>query len=168
MIETVETLEEVLEPYAGQTVWCSLQDKVYRYDPIEGWQHIPDDSAETTLGLSMYDINKQIISQLDTLTEDDLCTIKEMIIRKYCDKMAAEYYMLLCRDINYYTVFKIDLKNADEPVDDVLIECANDIGAIKSIGFTEDEQALELWMTNEEDTYVAYFFPYDQGVIVCG
>ena len=167
MIEQVETLEEITEPYAGQTVWCSTEDKVYRYDPIEGWQYIPDDE-ETSIGVSMYDINKQIIAQLSPIDEEDMVVVKREIIRKYCDQMKAEYYMLLCRDINYYTVFRIDIKLADETIEDVLVDCANYIGAIKSIGFTEDEQALELWMTNEEDTYAAYFFPYDQGVIVCG
>jgi hypothetical protein len=167
MIEQVETLEAILEPYAGQTVWCSTEDKVYRYDPIEGWQYIPDD-AESSVGMSMYDINKQIIAQLSPIDEEDMVVVKREIIRKYCDQMKAEYYMLLCRDINYYTVFRIDTKLADETIEDVLVDCANYIGTIKSIGFTEDEQALELWMTNEEDTYAAYFFPYDQGVIVCG
>ena len=169
MIEQVETLEEISEPYAGQTVWCSTEDKVYRFDPIEGWQAIEnDDETTSAIGMNMYDINKQIISQLPAIDQEDMAVVKRDIIRKYCDQMKAEYYMLLCRDINYYTVFKIDLKLADETVEDVLVDCANYIGAIKSIGFTEDEQALELWMTNEEDTYVAYFFPYDQGVIVCG
>ena len=167
MIEQVETLEEITEPYAGQTVWCSTEDRVYRYDPIEGWQYIPDD-AESSVGMSMYNINKQIIAQLPPIDEADMVAVKREIIRKYCDQMKAEYYMLLCRDINYYTVFRMDIKLADETIEDVLVDCANYIGAIKSIGFTEDEQALELWMTNEEDTYAAYFFPYDQGVIVCG
>ena len=166
MIEQVETLEEIIEPYAGQTVWCSSEDKVYRFDPVEGWQHILDDQ-DTSIGMNMYDINKQIIAQLPAINEADMIAVKREIIRKYCDQMKAEYYMLLCRDINYYTVFKIDLKLADETIEDVLVDCANYIGAIKSIGLTEDEQAIELWMTNEEDTYVAYFFPYDKGVIVC-
>ena len=152
MIEQVDTLEEILEPYAGQTVWCATEDKVYRFDPIEGWQHIGTDETASSIGMNMYDINKQIVAQLPAISEADMITVKREIIRKYAD----------------YTIFRIDLKLADETLDDVLIECAANIGTIKSVGFTEDEQALELWMTNEEDTYVAYFFPYDQGVIVCG
>lgn len=167
MIEIVDTLESVLEPYAGQIVQCDKDNKYYRWDPIEGWQLFKfEDDAQ--FKMNAYDINKQIISQLPAITDEDLEAVKSQIIRKYCDQMKAEYYMLLCRDINYYTVFRIDLKLADETVDEALVDCAKYIGAIKSIGFTEDEQALELWMTNEEDTYVAYFFPYDQGVIVCG
>lgn len=166
MIEQVEKLDDILEPYAGQTVWCSSEDKVYRFDPVEGWQHIPEESDETSIGMNMYDINKQIISQLPTIEEADIVAVKREIIRRYCDQMGSEYYMLLCRDINYYTVFRMDA-GAAERIEDALIDCANYIGQIKSIGLIEDEQALELWMTGEEDTYVAYFFPYDNGVIVC-
>lgn len=168
MIESVETLEDVLEPYAGQTVWCESDDKTYRWDPVEGWQIIEDDDTACSIGMNMYDINKQIIAQLPAIDEENMIAVKRDVIRKYCDQMKAEYYMMLCRDINYYTMFKIDLKQADETIEDVLVECAECIGAVKSIDFIEDAQALELWMTNEEDTYVAYFFPYDQGVIVCG
>ena len=167
MIEQVEKLSDIEMPSHGQTVWCSSEDKCYRYDAIEGWQEVPEDGS-TEIGMNMYDINKQIIAQLSPIDEEDMVVVKREIIRKYCDQMKAEYYMLLCRDINYYTVFRMDIKLADETIEDVLVDCANYIGAIKSIGFTEDEQALELWMTNEEDTYAAYFFPYDQGVIVCG
>ena len=141
MIEQVETLEEIVEPYAGQTVWCSIEDKVYRFDPIEGWQHIPDDNtSESAVGMSMYDINKQIISQLPAIDKENMAAVKTGIIRKYCDQMQAEYYMLLCRDINYYTVIRMDNDSALEYVEDVLVDCANYIGEIKSIGFTEDEK----------------------------
>ena len=37
MIEQVEKLEDVTMPSHGQTVWCSSEDKCYRYDAIEGW-----------------------------------------------------------------------------------------------------------------------------------
>ena len=38
MIEVVNTLEDVLEPYAGQIVNCEKDGKVYRWDPVEGWE----------------------------------------------------------------------------------------------------------------------------------
>ena len=69
MIESVENLEQVLEPYAGQTVWNEEDSKVYRWDPIEGWQEQPIDSTFT---LSAYDMNKQIIGQLQTMDNDTI------------------------------------------------------------------------------------------------
>ena len=164
MIESVNTLEQVLEPYAGQTVYCEEDNKVYRWDPIEGWQ---EQSMEGNITMNAYDINKQIISQLEIMNNDAINQKKKMI-RDFVDEEHNQFYMLLCRDVNYYTVFVRDIKLADECIDDVVIECANDLGLIKSIELTEDKRAIEIWVSNSEDTYAMYFFPYDAGVIVCG
>jgi hypothetical protein len=164
MIESVDNLEQVLEPYAGQVVWNEEDSKVYRWDPIEGWQ---EQSMDGTFTLSAYDMNKQIIGQLQMM-DNDTINQKKREIREFVDKEHNQFYMLLCRDVNYYTVFVRDLKLADECIDDVVVECANDLGLIKSIELTEDKRAIEIWVSNSEDTYAMYFFPYDAGVIVCG
>lgn len=164
MIESVENLEAVLEPYNGQTVYNEADKKVYRWDAIEGWQSA---DMESNVTMNAYDLNKQIIGQLKGLNDEDF-EEKKNLIRKFCNDTNNEYYMLLCRDINYYTLFKMDLKLADEPINEVLIECAQGIGEIKAIDLTEDNGAIEFWMTYQDETYVAYFFPYDAGVVVCG
>lgn len=164
MIESVENLEAVLEPYNGQTVYNEADKKVYRWDAIEGWQSA---DMESNVTMNAYDLNKQIIGQLKGLSDEDF-EEKKNLIRKFCNDTNNEYYMLLCRDINYYTLFKMDLKLADEPINEVLIECAQGIGEIKAIDLTEDNGAIEFWMTYQDETYVAYFFPYDAGVVICG
>lgn len=161
MIEQVEKLEDVLEPYAGQSVYCAADKKYYRWDPVEGWQEAP-----ANLTLNSYELNKQIIGQLETLGKDELAEKRELIanFKRECN---AQFYMLLCRDINYFTVFQVVEKDADDILQDAVIECAKVIGQIKAIDLTEGKDAIELWMTYEEETYVAYFFPYDSGVIAC-
>ena len=167
MIEQVEKLEDILEPYHGQTVWCSDEDKVYRFDVIEGWQEIPE-GADVGFNMNIYEMNKQIIGQLEIL-DDVAMKEKSEFVRNFIGKWNHQYYMLLCRELNYYTLFHIDLKNADETVEDVLFECAGVIGDIKSIEATSDECAIEIWVTNRDnETYAMYFFPYDNGVVVCG
>jgi hypothetical protein len=121
----------------------------------------------SNFSMSAYDMNKQIIGQLQIM-DNDTINEKKKLIREFVDKEHNQFYMLLCRDINYYTLFAIDVKLADELIDDLVIECANDIGSIKAIDPTEDKRAIEIWVTNQEETYVMYFFPYDSGVIVCG
>ena len=168
MIEQVEKLEDVLEPYHGQTVWCSDEDKIYRFDAVEGWQEIPEDNTNAEFNMNIYEMNKQIIGQLEILDETALAEKREFV-RNFIGKWNHQYYMLLCRELNYYTLFHIDSKLADEPVEDVLLECAEVIGKIKSIEITEDDCAIEIWVTNSDnETYVMYFFPYDNGVVVCG
>ena len=164
MIESVNTLEEVLEPYAGQTVYNEEDNKVYRWDPIEGWQ---EEKVDGNFTMNAYEINKQIIGQLQIM-DDETIDQKKRLIREFVNEEHNQFYMLLCRDVNYYTLFAIDLKLADECIEDVVVECCNDLGLIKSIELTEDKRAIEIWVSNSEDTYAMYLFPYDAGVIVCG
>jgi hypothetical protein len=95
---------------------------------------------------------------------------KKILIRDFILKTQNKYYMLLCRDINYYTLFAIDaFRNTEEILENVMIdECITRyMGDIKSIELTEAGDAIEIWYTAPDDTYVMYFFPYDAGVIVC-
>lgn len=165
MIESVKSLDQILEPYAGQVVYNDADNKVYRWDPVAGWELFKFEGEGLTL--SAYDINKQLIGQLQIM-DNDVINEKKKMIRDFVDKEHNQFYMLLCRDVNYYTLFAIDVKLADECVDDAVIECATDLGLIKSIEPTEDGRAIEIWVSNSEDTYVMYFFPFDAGVIVCG
>ena len=164
MIESVTGLEEVLEPYAGQTVYSEADDKVFRFDPVVGWEEI---KTNGNLSLSAYEINKQVISQLPPLSAEELIE-KKILIREFMINTQNKYFMLLCRDINYYTLFHLDVyENTDERLEDILFaECAIFIGAIKAVDPTDDG-AIEIWVTNETDTYAMYFFPYDAGVILC-
>lgn len=168
MIEQIEKLEDIIEPYHGQTVWCSDEDKVYRYDVIEGWQEVPD-KQETQMAMNIYDVNKQIINQLPPLVGESLIE-KKILVRNFILNTKNKYYMLLCRDINYYTLFALDIyKNTDERLENIMLdECITQpLGDIKSIEVTEDGGAIEIWYTAHDDSYVLYFFPYDAGVVVC-
>ena len=52
-------------------------------------------------------------------------------------------------------------------MEDVVIECLEYFGDIKSIEYDEDSHGIELWFTYEEEPFVAYLFGYDEGVILC-
>lgn len=162
MIEQVEKLEDVLAPYHGQTVWRSSEDKCYRYDAVEGWQYVPKDNT-TEVAMSVYDMNCQIISQLSPLTDDEQHE-KSKIITQLIDETRSRFYMLLCRDINYYTVF-MRMPEAEEMMEEVVIDCAKYVGDIKAIEMADG--AVEIWVSNNEGTYAMYLFPYDGGVEVC-
>lgn len=166
MIEQVEKLSDIEMPSHGQTVWCSSEDKCYRYDAIEGWQEVPEDN-EATINMNMYDINKQIISQLPKMSDEALAEKIEEI-SKFIYETKNKFYMLLCRDINYFTLFML-VEKAEETIEDILIECLHTLGEIKAIDPTDDG-AIEIWIENEffeNGPYAMYFFPYDGGVEIC-
>lgn len=166
MIEQVDSLDQIIEPYAGQVVYCIEDGKVYRFDATEAWQEVK--SENTVLSMNAYDMNKQIIGQLQILDKEVLAEKKQMIY-SFCEDTHNTYYMLLCRELNYYTVFCRQPK-ANEYIADVLLECIDTLGDVKAIDSTEDGAAIEIWIDNpcfEDSVHVLYFFPYDGGVEVC-
>ena len=58
-------------------------------------------------------------------------------------------------------------KNYEENMEDVVIECLEYFGDIKSVDYDEDSNAVELWFSYEEEPHVAYLFGYDEGVVLC-
>ena len=114
------------------------------------------------LNLSLYEMNKQVVSQLPAI--DDIAVLTP--IRKYKNK-DGKYFMLICRDINYYTLFAIDL-DSDARIEQEVLECLKELGTIKSVEELEDKNVVEIWIQQEgNDPVVMYFFNYDRGVIIC-
>lgn len=116
---------------------------------------------------SLYDINKSIINNLPSLTQEEIQE-KNAEIEDFILHTADTYYMLLCNDRKDYTIF--NLKETDsfkEAIQILLEECLPNRGEIKSINLTEDKQAIEIWLFIDKESYCYYFFPYSLGVIEC-
>ena len=130
--------------------------------------HIPEEETTRVSGnfeMNLYDVNKQIIAQLADLNETSLEYSKNEIIIPYLQEQNNEFYMLLCRDINYYTLFQLTFQGC--PIANEIIGCAQDIGSIKAIDVNENN-AIEIWVQPVDGEPVAmYLFPYDGGVIKC-
>lgn len=116
-------------------------------------------------GTSLYDINKMLIAGMPNYTPEDIIDSKKNI-REFINENPANVYMLLCHDLRYYTIF-LKNNNYEEFMEDVVIECLEYFGDIKSIDYNEESRAVELWFTYEEEPHVAYLFGYDEGVVLC-
>lgn len=126
------------------------------------WNKINVEGSNISMGL--YDMNKQIISQLPTLTTDDLLE-KLPLVEELHNKYNNEYYMLYGKEISYFTLFK--LKQV-ESFPHEAIDCLQNIGPIKAIDLTEDKDAIEAWVMADDEATCLYLFPYDIGVVVVG
>ena len=148
-----------------------------RYTPTEGeiiqtpegkymiwhedtWNELKMEGGGINMGL--YDMNKQIISQLPALT-DFTKAIEN--IRNLHGKYWNQYYMMYGKEISYFTLFKVCGKN--EFGQDV-IDCCMNVGTIKAMDMTEAENAIEIWVENEDGPTCLYLFPYDNGVVQVG
>lgn len=152
-------------PTDGQMSYSPETGRMYQWvDAESNWKLIDGD---VNLGMTEYDLNKQIVGQLPVLEGEGLETARSTI-KAFVEEINQEHYMLLCRELNYYTVFQMMNESEDNIVDEV-IACSDYIGYIKSIERL-DGAVIEVWVTerdNDKETYVMYFFPYDAGVIKC-
>lgn len=154
-------------PVEGQKAYSPETSKLYIYKD-NNWEEV---QGEAGLKLSMYDINKQIIGQLPALKNEAIDEAMD-IIKNFMLETANTFYMLLSRDINYYTIFHCveQVTGYDEvpAAAAEVIACVQDWGTIKSVDFNENKDAVEIWFTKEDDeTHVMYLFGYDGGVITC-
>lgn len=115
--------------------------------------------------MSLYDLNKDIVRQLPTLTHKELEN-KAEIINQFGYKTDNEYYMMYGKEISYFTVLHLGFPHL---FGKEVIDCLSYVGEVKSIGLTADKDAVEIWvMKDENEATCLYLFPYDIGVIEVG
>lgn len=119
--------------------------------------------VEGSFSMSLYDMNKQIVSQLPDFTDEDL-NAKYDLINEF--GKGKTWCMLHGRELNYYTVFHNIEKDAEETFAMAVIDCCRYIGHIKSIDLTENG-TIEIWTMNGDEATVLYLFDYEMGVIEC-
>lgn len=118
---------------------------------------------------NLYDINKNIVKQNEVKLSEGILNSKKEIIKNFINKDNNNYYMLLCNEKKDYTVFDFQKFKTPERCRDcakcLVDECLINRGEIRGIDLTKDKNAIEIWMIIDNEAYVYYFFPYDNGVI---
>lgn len=133
--------------------------------------HLPEEEQTQVSGnieMNLYDLNKQIISQLPDLTLDEIIQKNEKVVIPFLNQIDSEYYMLLCNELKYYTIFNVVDYLTEPAMTEELFACLHSFcDSLKSIELTEDGCAIEIWFVKDEETYVMYLFDYSGGVIQC-
>lgn len=119
-------------------------------------------TKEIDTGLSMYDINKNLMKEEKPL--DPIAT--NIAIKKAADGILSsfkKYWMLLCRERNDYTVFIITGSNK---LEDELKETILNRGKLLDISQQEDKN-FEIWIRDPEteENFVYYLFDYTFGIV---
>ena len=84
--------------------------------------------VNSNVKLSMYDLNKQIISQMEPISEKERTEHFCEMFSTFRENTNDNYYMLLCRDINYYTLFHRNYGQDLERFSDVVEEIIDNQG----------------------------------------
>ena len=120
--------------------------------------------AEIGLG-SLYDYNKNRIKLLPALSKSKIEEGKNKIKVFMCKK-TDKYYMLLCRELNDYSIFILNDDIAEFKA--AMRDCIVNRGFCKGIDKQEDG-AWEIWIQTDKDSLpnAYYFFNCDQCIIPC-
>ena len=134
--------------------------------------NLPEEKQEKVsgnFGMSLYDINKSIFKSLPAMSETTMGEHFDRYVVPLLSNTCSHYYMLLCNELKYYTLFHVIDDYPHRSVVYELFDCLKDFcDNVKDISLTEAEDAIEIWFTKDEETYVMYFFDYAGGVIHCG
>ena len=152
------------QKFENGTLGFNPDEKEY-YLYKDGWIPINIESiTDTGINLNLYDLNKQILEQLSALSQEDIENKRKML-KEFLEETNNDYYMLYGKEISYFTLFVKHLLTS-EKFEDLVIECLENIGVIKSIEYTEQKDAVEIWITTQENnTTCLYLFPYDNGIV---
>lgn len=156
----------------GEIVYLTDDEKFVMFDG-EKFVDIPDKVQVTGEGLSMsvYELNKTIMSQLPVKETYAELSEERNLINDFHKNGAHRFYMLLCRDISYYTIFENEKTKMSDfgSLGHAVIECLQSVGKIICADLTEDRGAIEIWVrTPEDDNLCMYLFNCEDLVVSFG
>lgn len=163
-VDNKNILNALVNHDEGEIALVLDEQKKYQYEEGEWVEYIPEGEEPV---LTVYEFNQQIVPQLPNLDADQIQNAIN-IIDQYTEPYS--YYMLLCRDMNYYTVFLTGNEESNETVGEAVIDCFAYMSAeLKAVDLTDDGVAIEIWFVLPESNKAlcAYLFQYDEAVILC-
>jgi len=117
--------------------------------------------------INLYDFNKANMAQIkpyDPIALNLICNKTAENIWHTFSQGNYSYWMLLCRERNDYTIFR--LEDSVSSFSSALVECLNNRGRVLDITKQEDGN-YEIWIrdfdTNENVAY--YLFDYQNGIV---
>jgi len=124
------------------------------------------DAEDRLAEVSLYELNQQLIAQMPEY-DDKKWTDAKLIIADWYNNHKDNYYMLLCHECNYYTLFDMTRENAIGA--DLAYEIQDTIryvGSVHDISVdTNDMIAVWAKWRDTDNIHCFYLFPYSQGVV---
>ena len=119
--------------------------------------------------MSVYEMNQAEMKNAEPLTAEQLKTKYINIIYNYVmeKRPVDKYFMLLCKELSYYTIF-VRNDHSSANLYNEFLECL-DYYKILSIEYNETNGVPEIWVkTPDGDAHCMYFFGYDNGIVPFG
>ena len=118
---------------------------------------------------TVYDLNKQLVQTTEKVISPYKLNEKKKLIKTFVRECKDNYFMLLCNDRKDYTIFNCVSDKTEDKLDELanifVDECLKNRGQIKGIDLTEHKDAIEIWLSIDNEAFCYYFFPYDLGIV---
>lgn len=125
-----------------------------------------ENSDKSVGSATLYELNQGIINGMPALNADGI--MKGQLeffdwISSQSDK--PKYYMLLCSELNYYTLFHLSDYATNTQFWNELYDIAKELGTLKVMEI--DGGYFTIWADWYKDNtpHLFYLFPYDRGVV---
>lgn len=160
----IKTLDEAVlkEPKVNDMFFNTTDNQYYVWTGTE-WSVM---AKNVNLKMTNYELNQQVATQLKELTVEQLEN-KKIEINNYINSIPDKFLMLLCNELNYYTVFESNSQSNDNPYSDLaeaIIDIILPLGQIKDIG-ENNNGVVEIWITNNDESHCYHLFGYDAGIV---
>lgn len=154
--------------HEGELVYCEDSNKTYTWHE-KNWQEIKINTEDDLVSMSLYEMNAQILSQLPDHTSEQIAEDIELI-NQYDQQKKARYYMLLCKEYSYYTLFNYmnSWRGGLDSLGEAVIDCLNSVGTVRSCDYDniDNPNAIEIWVCiNDKEVQCFHLFAYDEGVV---
>ena len=124
------------------------------------------DESKPVAQVSLYQLNQDIMSNQPALSGDGVRK-GQLEFFDWVSKLPdnPKFYMLLCHELNYYTVFHINDTATKEDFWNELYDIAKELGTLKAMEI--DSGCFSIWVDWPQDniSHLFYLFPYDRGVV---
>lgn len=167
---TKNNIRNLKEVSKGEIFWVSSENKAYVVSDKDKKKielKALDETATISTGLTIYDMNKAIVSKEPTLDLSKGTIMNKLIdgLMDWFGKRLATYYLAYGRDVHYVTMFKNSASNSfNEASAQLVVDTIAAVGDIISMDYEEDR--IEVWIrTKDSKAELIYIMPYDDGLV---
>ena len=113
--------------------------------------------------MSLYDLNKQAVSQMPEYNDKQFDKLYSDIIKFYANSNNV-YFALLSRTYSYLTIFKASKNTEFLNLGQAIFTCLEETEKHIVAHETYDDK-IEIWIRENDDVEIYFLIPYDLGVV---
>lgn len=112
--------------------------------------------------MNLYEFNQAGYNSLPKMTSVEIHKKLEQI-KEFLHDNDGEYFMLVCNELKYYTLFHSTHVDWIRELIQEMIGVVKSLGTLKAIEI--NDSMIEFWVEKNGECHMYAFFNYDRGVI---